>query len=309
MALAVLVCVVGGTVSWWIRRGPSRHDDDPETGVRRFLSSPQAVIVIFALWGYLVLSTTDNAGSLFELPFIPAVVLLAVYAASRSLVRLRPYLATLCLLAASVSLAGMSVSAPDVSTASRSLSIGSFSVTAFDGRGTLLGYASATGGACRPRTPCVRSGTTPGETSYLAEWLAPSQRMATLLHTTATDHGCEPVVFFGVQDPLFNTNTVDLDYQLRYSSALPTGLLKARYDLGEGPLQQLNDPNLGQPNLVILGRALATSPHFSPFVGYRATIKAVKTDGFAPATGLRLPDGRVMTVWWKDRGPCQATRP
>ena len=118
------------------------------------------------------------------------------------------------------------------------------------------------------------------------------------------------MVFFAIQDPLFNTNTVDLDYQLRYLTALPTGLLKPRYQVeGEAPLRQLNDPNLGQPNLVITGRQAAASGNFSPHVGDRATIQAVRSDAFVPAAGVRLPDGRVMTVWWKDRGPCGAARP
>jgi hypothetical protein len=134
--------------------------------------------------------------------------------------------------------------------------------------------------------------------------------MATLLHDTAARHNCDPVVFFAIEDPLFNTNTVDLDYQLRYVTALPTGLLKPRYEVqGEAPVRQLNDPELGQPNLVITGKPAAASGNFSPHVPDGATIQAVRSDGFVPARALRLPDGRVMTVWWKDRGPCGPGRP
>jgi hypothetical protein len=190
------------------------------------------------------------------------------------------------------------------------VSIGSSSATAFDGRGSFLGYASGTGVACRPHTTCNGSGTMPGETAYLAEWLRPSGRMAALLRDTAAQHACDPVVFFAVQDPLFNTNTVDLDYQLSYLTALPTGILKPRDEVaGEAPLRQLNDPELGQPNLVITGKPAAASGNFSPHVGYGASIQAVRSDGFGPVGRLRLPDGRVMTVWWKDRGPCGPTRP
>jgi hypothetical protein len=219
--------------------------------------------------------------------------------------RMRPYLAAACLLAAAISFAGMSDALPGVSTAQRSVSIGPFSATTFDGRGAFLGYASGTGAACRPGAPCVRSGTMPGETAYLAEWLAPSQQMATLLHGIAARHACDPVVFFAVQDPLFNTNTVDLDYQLTYSDVLPTGLLKSGADLGEGPQRQLDDPTLGNPNLVITGRAPVASRDFSPLAARVASLRAVRADRFVPAAGLRLPDGRLMTVWWKDRGGCE----
>lgn len=309
MALAVIVCIAAGLATWWVHR--RRRIGGRAWGrVFGFFGRPEGVVVVFVVWGYLVLSTTDNSGFMFELPFVPAVLLLAGYVASRSVRRARPYLATVCVLAAAVSFAGMSDALPGVSSAARSVSIGSFSATAFDGRGSFLGYASSDGGGCRPHTACVESGTMPGETAYLAEWLAPSRRMATLLHSTAARHGCDPVVFFAIQDPLFNTNTVDLDYQLRYVTALPTGLLKPRGEVqGEAPLRQLNDPALGQPNLVITGRPSAASGNFSAHVGYAATIQAVRADGFAPAARLRLPDGRVMTVWWKDRGPCGSGRP
>jgi hypothetical protein len=308
MSLAVILCVFGGLVTWWLHR---RRQGEGGTWGRRllgFFGRPEGIVVVFVVWGYLVLSTTDNSGFMFELPFVPAVLLLAVFVASRSVRRARPYLATVCVLAAAISFAGMSDALPGVSSAPRSVWIGSFSATAFDGRGSLLGYVSGNGGGCGPHTRC--STTVPGETTYLAEWLAPNQRMATLLHDTAAQHNCDPVVFFAIEDPLFNTNTVDLDYQLRYVTALPTGLLKPRYEVqGEAPVRQLNDPELGQPNLVITGKPAAASGNFSPHVPDGATIQAVRSDGFVPARALRLPDGRVMTVWWKDRGPCGPGRP
>jgi len=107
-----------------------------------------------------------------------------------------------------------------------------------------------------------------------------------------------------VQDPLFNTNTVDLSYQLAYAKALPTGVFKARRDIGESPLHELNDPAAGQPNLVITGPVSPVSPRFSPLVGERAGVGALREDGFAPVGRLGLPDGRTMRVWWLDRGPC-----
>lgn len=310
MTIAVLACVACGLASWWANRGRQRGDGTWGQRTVRFFGRPEAIVVIFVGWGYLVLSTTDNSGFLFELPFIPAVLILAAWGASRSMRPVRPYLAAVCVLAAAISFAGMSDALPDVSSQAQSVSIGSFSATAFDGRGSFLGYASSNGAACRPHMPCVGSGVTPGETSYLAKWIAPSQRMATALRSTAAQHGCDPVVFFAIQDPLFNTNSVDLDYQLRYRTGLPTGLLKPRSELeGEAPLRQLNDPDLGQPNLVITGRAGEASGNFSPHVGYGETIQAVRSDGFVPSAGVRLPDGRVMTVWWKNRGPCGAARP
>jgi Dolichyl-phosphate-mannose-protein mannosyltransferase len=310
LALVVLACIGCGVVSWWVRRGNTSERGGWQRRARRFFERPESVAVILVLWGYLVLSTTQNSGFMFELPLIPAVLVLAALLASRSIGRVRPYLAIACVLAAAVSFAGMSDALPGVSSGIRSVSMGSFEMTAFDGRGTLLSYASGTGGACLSHAPCVRSGTMPGETSYLAQWIAPSQRMATVLHDTAEEHGCDPVVFFAIQDPLFNTNTVDLDFQLTYGRTLPTGLLKPRSPAeAEAPLRQLNDPALGQPNLVITGSSPAASGSFWAHIPRTATIRDVRSDGFVPAADVRLPDGRVMTVWWKDRGPCGPSRP
>jgi hypothetical protein len=79
--------------------------------------------------------------------------------------------------------------------------------------------------------------------------------------------------------------------------------------VGETPLRQLEDPARGEPNLVIIGPDPRYSRTFSPLVGQAAGLAALKKDGFGQVGGLSLPDGRVMSVWWKDRGPCDAGRP
>ncbi len=315
LALAIALCFVAGLVTWWRhRRGgtgdASRcHPASPlaET-VGRQLHDPRATVWIFVVGGFLVLSTSQNAGWMFELPLLPAVIILAASVASRSIRGVRPYVGAACVIAAVTSFVGVSAAIPDISTSALGVSVGPVHLTAFDGRGTLLEYASGTGGACTPRA-CDPSGTMPGEESYLRAWLPPSRDMAAFLHGYAAAQGCDPVVFFAVQDPLFNTNTVDLAYQLAYSEGLATGLLKTRGEAGETPLRQLEDPARGVPNLVIIGPTPRYSRAFSPLVGQGAGVAALKEDGFGPVGGLPLPDGRVMSVWWKDRGPCGAARP
>ncbi len=314
LALAVALCFVAGVVTWWRHRSENPAaalGDGPDRPLgevtMRCLRDPRATVWIFVIGGFLVLSTSQNAGSMFELPLLPALIILAASVASRSSWRVRPYVGTICVVAAVASFVGMSAAIPEVSTSSLDASVGSMHLTAFDGRGTLLGYASSTGGACRPHS-CDRSGTTSGETAYLRTWLAPSRDMAGFLHGYAAAAGCSPIVFFAVQDPLFNTNTVDLAYQLAYAQVLPTGLLKTRSEAGESPLRQLQDPALGVPNLVIIGQPPRYSRTFSPLVGRRAGLTALREDGFGRVGGLPLPDGRVMSVWWRDRGPCGAAR-
>ena len=310
LALALAVCFVAGLVGMRRRRARSAGTAEdvasraPELSVRRILGRPDAALWIFVVLGYLALSTSQNAGSMFELPLLPAVCILAASVASRLARGARPYVATLCVLAAVVSFVGASDGIPGLPSSSLVASIGPIHMVAFDDRGTLLGYASGTGGGCQVQKACNAAGTMPGEAAYLRRWIGPSERMASILHSSAIAHGCEPVVFFAVQDPLFNTNSVDLAYQQAKAGVLPTGLFKARRDVGETPLHELNDPIHGEPNLVITGPVSQFSPRFSPLVGPEAGLRALRTDGFTPVARVVLPDRRAMTVWWLDRGPC-----
>lgn len=315
LTLAILLCFLAGFFAWWHRSRSGRGNASdqrparpPAEAMRRYLADPRATAWIFLVGGFLVLSTSQNAGSMFELPLIPAVIILAASFGSRSMRSARPYVAAACVLAAVLSFVGMSAAIPEVSTSALDVSVGPVHLTAFDGRGTILFYAATTGGACTPRW-CDPSGTMPGEEASLRAWVSPSRDMAGFLHGYAAAHGCDPVVFFAVQDPLFNTNTVDLAYQLEYGKDLPTGLLETRRRAGETPLRQLQDPDRGEPNLVIIGPAPTYSRTFSPLVGQVTGLAALKKDGFGPVGGLPLPDGRVMSVWWNDRGPCGAAGP
>ncbi len=104
-----------------------------------FFGRPEAIVVIFLGWGYLVLSTTDNLGLLVRASLRPR------RPRPRCLrgepfgsVEHAPYIATVCVLAAAISFAGMNDALPGFSAALRSVSIGSFSATAFAGRSSPL---------------------------------------------------------------------------------------------------------------------------------------------------------------------------
>lgn len=214
-------------------------------------------------------------------------------------------MAVVCLTTAALSFANLSDVLPDASTSAVSVSLGPARAVVFDGRGSLLTYATVTGGGCQTGRSCDSSRTTRGEISYLRQWLAPSQKMASFLHGYAAQRGFGPVVFFAVQDPFFNTNTVDLAYQLAFAQDLPTGLLRTPAEAGATASEQLADPAFWRPNFVITGppSAIAAARAFSPLLSETAAIAAVKAEGFAPVAQILLPDDRVMTVWWEARGP------
>jgi hypothetical protein len=124
-----------------------------------------------------------------------------------------------------------------------------------------------------------------------------------VLNSYAGARGASPVVFFAQQDRLFNTNTVDLAYQLRYGKTLPTGLLEDPPRARESLVRQLQDPARGQPNLVITGPRAAAGVDFSPLVGVADERAALQRSGFRAIASIDLPDGRKMTIWWSERRP------
>jgi hypothetical protein len=333
LTVALIACFAAGLVSWLIERGRRRGAavadaaDAAAAGgpVLRFLRGPKAMLWIFCVGVYVVLMSTSNSGSLFELPLLPPICMLAVAVLGEVGAGARTPIAAACLCAAGLSFvtsAGLVGGASDVVA-----SVGPVHPTVIDGQSDVEAYAIGTGVVCAGADPCAGAHVR-DVSAYLRRWVEPSQSAAAFLHAYALAQGCQPVVFFAVQDPFFNTNTVDLAYQLAYASGLPTGVLESPQLAGASLLSQLQDPERGQPNLVITGPlprynltpaaqtarpgvaghpAAHPSPvyqPFSPLTDQRAGTRALQEDGFEPVGRLRLPDGRSMTFWWRHRGDC-----
>ena len=276
--------------------------------LRRVAASPFTTLVIVVGGSYLVLSTTRNAGSDFELPMLPAAVLLVIGGAARA--RPRPAAAAAGLLAvlATVSYLGTSGLLDAIAGPDPRIAMGSAHLPLWDSRGDLLTYSEPTILAC-PSEGCRRSRTGAAARRYLASWVAPTRVAARELHDYAAAHGYAPVVFFAVQDRMFNTNTIGLYYQLQYGTQLPIGLLQDPGPDSESLAAQLTDPARGRPNLVWTGPRAAGAADFSPLADQAAAERALTDTGFSPVAQIPLPDGRTLTLWWKARGPRAPTSP
>jgi 4-amino-4-deoxy-L-arabinose transferase-like glycosyltransferase len=296
---AVAVCLLA--------RGPVairslRHRSSLRGAPRRVTEGPGFTVLIFVAGSYLVLSSTRNAGLDFELSIIPAIIVLAVSAASRASARLARAAAASITALAGLSYAGTSGLLDSVAGPVANVATSAVSVPLWDGRGPLLDYVAPSVASC-PEQVCHGATTGLGVRRYLAAWPAASQSTAHALYSIAAASGYRPVVFFAQQDRLFNTNTVDLDFQLDYHAELPTGLLDDPSDAKESLLDQLDDPKRGQPNLVITGPPATGAANFSPLHDDVSGLAALASAGFAPVAHVVLPDGRAMTFWWKARGP------
>jgi hypothetical protein len=264
---------------------------------------------------YIVLSSTQNIGSDFELPIVPIMVIILLRVAYFVTGTPRVALATCCLVASGLTFANQTGWLLGTYSDVVSIPLGASRYIAFDERGLLIRYASEVLGGCPGIYRCItpelglRAGSNSGRQdaatqTYLREWLAPVRATTRFVETFSHAHDREPILFFAVQDPFFNTNTVAFDAQLYYSSQLPIGILNPPDVAGASYLKQLELSQFGEPNFVVEGPLfkIAYSAAFSPDNRQGTVISVLRRDGFALVDKIALPDGRVLGIWWKDRG-------
>jgi 4-amino-4-deoxy-L-arabinose transferase-like glycosyltransferase len=274
--------------------------------VKRLLSADQALLVIPIVGGYAALTSTSNKTNGFGTPLLPLVALLGVWAAST--VRwhaVRYALAGALVLCAVVGITTQAALTPALSE-SQVVTLpvlGPLQVT--QGSGVIYNYIST--------VAHYRVGAPPAPLpAEQRAWMPTATRVARRLFIEAGAYGRLPVVFFATRDPFFNTNTVSLEARAVFHQPLLVGqLLQAP---GAAARQReavyrahLTDPLYGWPNLLVIGPPAPGESEPRPATG---EVEAAATAaGFRPAFSVRLPDGRVQSVWWIDRGPAVANPP
>ncbi len=321
LTVALILCLVLGMLGGTARYSMARRRGDHwrwgghrrirgSAVTRRLLSLGQKdaiTVLLCVILGYIALSTSRNLGSAFELPLVPAMVALAIVCAAQAQPWARPALALSCVVASGLAFADQAGLISRTTTTPISVTLGLFRLRAFDSRGLLLSYADGVIG-CQGAVRCAPDNQI-DDPRPLQAWSTQSEEMAHVLHSDAARNGRLPVVFFAVQDPFFNTNTLAMAAQLIYFQSWGIGVLRPPTSTGLSLTAQLEAPQLGQPNLVIEGRPPRSSAGraFSPLPDDSSLPVKLRTDGFTHAGSIRLPDGRVMTAWWKNRGPTVAS--
>jgi 4-amino-4-deoxy-L-arabinose transferase-like glycosyltransferase len=262
--------------------------------LRRIAAGDVCAVAIVLVWSFFALSSTANLGSGFELTMIPMAVVLVVSAASRS--RPATVITTSCCLLTATLVFAIDSSALVTGTPVVAR-FGSWSVVAFDGRGSLAIYADT-----------FLPGPVPSQASVDAV-LRANQRvteaLASLIVATTKAHGRQPVILLATEDPFVNTNSLGLEVQLQTGQQPGMGLVQPPSVAGASFVGQLTEPRFGEPNIVMVGpnatdRIAAT---WGPIPHPLAVIPALRSTGFTLAGSVRMPDGRTMQVWWKDVGP------
>jgi hypothetical protein len=269
LAVALLAALVaGGAFAVWRRPRP-----------RSWLESPALLPAVVVVEGYLALSSTVNQGTAFSLPWIPALVVLAVGTLATVPARaLRLGLAGLLVAVCVLNLAvknGVSERLSKPRLADVPL-IGD--VTATDGRDFIYGSLDARGYPVEPppaRLPELHK-----------QWSALNERLVRL----AARHGDKPSVTVGTGDYFINDTRLELASQLERRRGLELGLIHPPATLGSYR-RQLAEQN---PEVLILADPPPT-PEWP--VNPLLLAGAAQRSGASETQRLRAPDGRQVFVW------------
>jgi 4-amino-4-deoxy-L-arabinose transferase-like glycosyltransferase len=266
---------------------------------RALVSSAWFPLLVVVLEGWAALQSTRNAGFGFELPLVPPLVLLALWAVFNAPSTWLRRALLGCLVGVS---ALNLVSKADVSNALSRPAYATVpilgAVPVIDGESLQSGTLRADGYRLGPPTQRWPAS--------LRLWDHADRVAAQRLISIAAAHGRGPVVFLGSRNPLFNTNSISLAGQLCCRVAIPFGQLDPTIggDTVASYRQQLSDPARGQPNLLVLSDP---SPgEYRPTISQAKAARAAVELGFRRVASEVLPDRRRATVWWLKRGPVVA---
>jgi 4-amino-4-deoxy-L-arabinose transferase-like glycosyltransferase len=297
-----------------IRRPPPSSTTASNYISPAWYASPKISLLAIVIIDYLVLSSSRNTGSYFELPLAPLVVILFFSALPGVLGRpVTALVAAASVIAATLNVADQFNLVPG-STHHTSVALAGTQVTLFNAStGALAGpkvRKASLGGTfwndCGGATvTCFYGLSNDISGSYIDSWKSASATVVDLSYSLTHQHGREPVLFFAYQGPLLNTNTVSLAaaenaLNLPIGALVPTARLK-----NVSLVTQLEAPAYGQPNLVIagvppsLGSSLAGPG--SSASDLRAVDELLEQQGFTEVYIMDLPSAQPLAFWWKDR--------
>jgi 4-amino-4-deoxy-L-arabinose transferase-like glycosyltransferase len=282
LAVALLLCFCIALASLVARRSqvalPGR-----EWSVRTAAVVALAVVVVE---GYLVLTSSRNEGTGFALPWLPALVVLAVVAAAS--VRIHALRAGLATLLVAVSLSGLASKSGWVEPLAKVRMVavpGLGTVPLTDGRGIIQGeFVGAGYDIGKPNQPLP---------AVHREWM-PLARDVVGWSLRRAKQRHEPLdLMLGFDDLIFSNSRLILAAQLWYHRYLPVDYLLPDGDTVASYRRQLQVPR--RENALLIGEPAP-----------RSTISRTKVEaaarrlGFTPERSFTMPDGRRLWLWWRD---------
>jgi hypothetical protein len=248
-------------------------------------------LVLVVLEGYLVLTSSRNEGTGFPLPWLPALIVLGVTAAASIPARaVRVGLAGILVL---VSLGAVLSKSGWVEPLAKVRTVevpGLGRVIVTDGRGLIQREVAGDGykvGRVTHPLPAMHRRWLPLARDVVGWSLNRAERQGKPLNLT-----------LGLDDRIFGNSRLILAAQLWFHRYLPVDYLKAfpGGDTVASYRRQLLSP---QPeNAIVTG-----NPPPSGATITRSKVEAAaRALGFAPVKSFRMPDGRTIWIWWRERG-------
>ena len=283
LALVLLLCL-GIALAAFVAGGGRMPPTSRPWTVRAAALVALGVVVVE---GYLVLTSSRNEGTGFALPWLPALVVLAVSAAASVSARtLRVGLASILVAASLGGLASKSGWFEPLAKVRHVSVPGIGEVPVTDGRGIIQGeFVGAGYDIGKPTQPLP---------AIHREWMPLAREVVGWSLRRAEERG-EPLnLVLGFDDLIFSNSRLILAAQLWYHRFLSVDyLLPSPDDSVASYRRQLQVP---PPDNALV---IAEPPPRARIT--RATVEAAaRTLGFVPVKSFSMPDGRGLWVWWRD---------
>jgi hypothetical protein len=286
LAAALLVCF-GVALAYLVARHPRLMR------ARRTRSARGAAVlalVLVVLEAYFVLTSSRNEGTGFALPWLPALVILGVTAAASIPARtVRVALAGVLVVVSVGAVLSKSGWLEPLATVRTVPVPGLGRVAVTDGRGLIQREVAGDGYDIRPLTqplPAMHRQWLPLARDVVGWSLRRAEQRGEPLHLT-----------LGLDDRIFANSRLILAAQLWFHRFLPVGYLIS-YPDGDTVAayrRQLLSP---QPkNALVTG-----DPPPVTSITRKKVEAAARSLGFVPVKSFTMPDGRMIWIWWRDRG-------
>jgi hypothetical protein len=281
LAALVVFCLLLGAVHLALRRtGRSQARE-----LLQVVSAPWFVLVVVVVEGYFALTSSKNDGTAFALPWLPALVLLAVFAASRgsgAVVRKAAAVAFIVLIATGLAMKSGFVSPLASTTTVHVPGIGHSTV--LEGKGIV--QAAVVEASGYP----PQSATTPLP-RFQKGWLAFEKRIVRAIagRERVAPDSSGPDGFVATDSQILSNTSFQfaaalLDKNVGFQWLPPFS--------GDSFRKRLTQPAI---------RFLLTAPTPSQTrKGLAPAVRAAHATGYRDVALFTMPDGRQATLWWRD---------
>jgi len=283
LAAALLICFVLAWVYLIVRR--------PQVSLRRPWSARAAGVLALALVvleGYIALTSSRNEGTGFPLPWLPALVVLAVTAAASVPKRaVQGALGAVLIVVSAGAVVTKSGWFEPLATTRTAAVPGLGSVILTDGRGLIQREVAGDGYDIHPLTqplPAIHRRWLPVAREVVGWSLQRAEQRGEILNLT-----------LGLDDRIFGNSRLILAAQLWFHRYLAVHYLRSFTD---GDTVASYRRQLQPRNALVTGDP---PPNGATITRWKVEA-AARPLGFRPVKSFTLPDGRTIRLWWRKSG-------